>query len=278
MDENDFEAHRPHLHAVAYRILGSATEADDAVQETWLRLSRATAGEVRNMRGWLTTVVAHVCYDMLRSRKSRREESLDAHAPALKERRDPADEALLADSVGLALLVVLETLDPAERLAFVMHDMFGVSFDDIAEIVGRSPAAARQLASRARRRVQGRPAIPAADLNDQRQVVDAFIAAMRNRDLDGLFAVLDPDAVVRSDAAAEVRGARNWAADAIAAARGARFARPALINGAPGVVIAPAGHLTRVLLFTFAGSKIVQMDVVSAAPQLSRLEIALLEP
>src|SRR5579859_3587643 len=190
MDANEFEAHRPHLLAVAYRILGSAAEAEDAVQEAWLRLSRADANSIGNAGGWLTTVVAHICYDMLRSRKSRREESLDEHAPALKAERDPADEALLADSVGLAVLVVLDTLDPAERLAFVMHDMFGVSFDEIARIVGRSPAAARQLASRARRRVQGKPAVRDEGIDD----------------LEGLLAVLDPDAVIRADVAARPAG------------------------------------------------------------------------
>jgi RNA polymerase sigma factor (sigma-70 family) len=211
----EFESHRAHLRAVAYRMLGSATEAEDAVQESWLRLSRTDAGDVRNLRGWLTTVVARVCLDLLRSRTSRREEPVDVHAGAVLDRADPAGdvdperEALLADSVGLALLVVLDTLRPAERLAFVLHDMFGVPFDEIAPIVDRSPAAARQLASRARRRVRGARPEPDADLAQQREVVDAFVAASREGDFDALVAVLDPDVVLRSDGGGRVSAARR---------------------------------------------------------------------
>ena len=216
MDERDtlgrpFEESRPHLRAVAYRMLGSLSEADDAVQEAWLRLSRSDTSEVENLKGWLTTVVARVCLDMLRSRKARPEDPVGPQSPEPTVGRegpiDPEQEALLADSVGLALLVVLDRLNPAERLAFVMHDMFAVPFEEIAPIVGRSPAAARQLASRARRRVQGGPAVSDADLARQREVVDAFLAALRGGDFDALLAVLDPDLVVRIDAAAVAPGA-----------------------------------------------------------------------
>ena len=290
MDERDrlaepFEENRTHLRAVAYRMLGSLSEAEDAVQEAWLRLSRADTSEVENLKGWLTTVVARVCLDTLRSRKSRREEPLGAHLPEpiakREDRADPEHEALLADSVGLALLVVLDTLTPAERLAFVLHDMFAVPFDEIAPIVRRSPAAARQLASRARRRVQGAPTAPHADLARQREVVDAFLAALRGGDFNGLLAVLDPDVVVRSDAAAvapdgsrEVRGARTWAEGALAFSRGARFARPALVNGAVGVVRAPRGRLFRVVTFTITRGKIVQIDVIADPERLRQLDLA----
>src|SRR5687767_13337168 len=258
MDENNllaekFEANRARLRAVAYRMLGSTAEVDDAVQEAWIRLSRADAGSVENLGGWLTTVVARVCLDMLRSRKSRREEPLGVQPEPIANRAegsDPEREALMADSVGLALLVILDTLAPAERLAFVLHDMFALPFEEIASIVGRSPAAARQLASRARRRVRGAAMVPRADLTRQREVVDAFLAALRGGDFDGLVAVLDPDVVIRADAAAarpgapsEVRGARAWARQAIAFSQGARSARPALVNGAVGVVVAPRGRL-----------------------------------
>ena len=258
MDEHDwlaerFEANRTHLRAVAYRMLGSLSEADDAVQEAWLRLSRSDTSGVENLGGWLTTVVARVCLDMLRSRKSRREEPLDAHVPEPIVSRadgiDPEHEALLADSVGLALLVVLETLAPAERLAFVLHDMFAVPFDEIAPIVGRSPTAARQLASRARRRVQGAATVPDADLTRQREVVDAFLAAARGGDFDALLAVLDPDVVLRADRAAVPPGASREVRGAAAVAKqgghvgGARAAQPALVNGAVGVVVAPRGRL-----------------------------------
>jgi RNA polymerase sigma-70 factor, ECF subfamily len=281
-----FEESRNHLRGVAYRMLGSLTEADDAVQEAWIRLSRSDVSGVANLKGWLTTVVARVCLDMLRARKARREESLDTSAPepAAPSRRpsDPEQEAVLADSVGLALLVVLDTLNPPERLAFVMHDMFGLSFEEIAPIVGRSPDAARQLASRARRRVRGASPPHDAAITQQREVVDAFLAALRGGDFEGLLAVLDPDVVVRTDIPTpgipgEVRGARAWAAGAIVAARGARVARPALVNGAVGVVVAPQGRLFRVLQFTFRNGKIAQVDVIGHPARLGELDLAVLE-
>jgi RNA polymerase sigma factor (sigma-70 family) len=242
-----FEEHRGHLRAVAYKMLGSLSEADDAVQESWLRLTRTDAGEVENLRAWLTTVVARVCLNVLRSRRTRGEVPLDVHVPdpvvTREDGTQPEHEALLADSVGLAMLVVLETLTPAERLAFVLHDMFAVPFDDIATLVDRSPEAARQLASRARRRVQGEARVPDADLAAQRRVVDAFFAAARDGDFEGLVAVLDPDVVSRGDggpgASAIVRGAREVAARALTFARLSPFVRPALVNGAAGVVVAP---------------------------------------
>ncbi|WP_434044236.1 MULTISPECIES: sigma-70 family RNA polymerase sigma factor [Sorangium] len=290
MDENRwlaerFEAHRAHLRAVAYRMLGSVGEAEDAVQESWLHLSRADTSGVENLGGWLTTVVARVCLDMLRSRKARREEPMAAPDPALDREvgTDPEREAVLADSVGVALLVVLDTLTPAERLAFVLHDLFAVPFEEIASIVGRSPAAARQLASRARRRVQGAPPSPDADVGRQREVVDAFLAAMRGGDLEALVAILDPDVVIRADAAAappagnEVRGARAWAKQAISGARGAKFARPALVDGAVGVVVAPNGRLFRVLRFTLAQGKIAQIDVMGDPEQLRDLDLSVLD-
>jgi len=293
MAENDwlaeeFEQNRGHLRGVAYRMLGSLSDADDAVQEAWLKLSRSDVGKVENLGGWLTTVVARVCLDMLRTRKARREDSFDAAVvePAAHGARasDPEREALLADSVGLALLVVLETLDPAERLAFVLHDMFAVPFDEIAGIVGRSPEAARQLASRARRRVQGSTAVEHGELARQREVVDAFIAALRGGDFDGLIAVLDPDVVVTADegvvaagGAREVRGAQAWAKGAIAAARGARFARPALVNGSVGVVVAPQGRLFRVLSFTFKDGRISRLEVIGDRSRLEQLDLAVLD-
>jgi RNA polymerase sigma-70 factor (ECF subfamily) len=279
-----FEAHRTHLRGVAYRMLGSLSEADDAVQEAWLRLSRADAGEVENLGGWLTTVVARLCLDMLRSHKSRREEPLEANAPepaaVSQEGTNPEHEVLLADSVGLALLVVLDTLTPAERLAFVLHDLFAVSFDDIASIVGRSPAAVRQLASRARRRVQGAPA-PEADLASQRQVVDAFLAALRGGDFDGLLAVLDPDLLVRADMGPgrelrEIRGAQNWARGALAFAQALQFAQPALVGGSVGIVFAPRGRLSRALRFTIEAGKIARVDVIADPERLRELEVAVL--
>ena len=289
MDENDwlaerFEAHRRHLRAVAYRMLGSLSEADDAVQESWLRLSRADTSGVQNLGGWLTTVVARVCLDLMRSRQSRREEPLAAHLPdpivGGEDGRDPEHEALLADSVGLALLVVLDTLAPAERLAFVLHDMFAVPFEEIAAIVGRSPAAARQLASRARRRVQATDPVPGADLGRQREVVDAFLAASRGGDFDALLAVLDPDVVLRADhaavgvgASAEVRGA---AAVAGTFAGRARQAQPALINGAVGAVWAPNGRPRIVFDFTVTGGKIVGIDILADPERLHGLDLAIL--
>jgi len=292
MNEHDwlaerFEESRGHLRGVAYRMLGSLSEAEDAVQETWLRLSRSGTSGVENLRGWLTTVVSRVALDMLRSRRARREESLTVDVPepiaSGAVGADPEREAALADSVGLALLVVLDTLEPAERLAFVLHDMFAVPFDEIASIVDRSPDAARQLASRARRRVQGGSAVPNADLRQQREVVDAFLAALRNRDFDALVSVLDPDLVVRTDAAsarpgapAEVRGASNWASQAIALSQGAVAARPALINGAVGVVVAPHGRLFRVLRVTIADGKIAAIDVIGDPARLRQLDLAVL--
>jgi RNA polymerase sigma-70 factor (ECF subfamily) len=283
-----FEANRSHLRAVAYRMLGSVSEADDAVQESWLRLSRADAAAIDNQRAWLTTVVARVCLDMLRSRKARREEPLGPHVPEPIVSRadgvDPEHEALLADGIGLALVVVLETLAPAERLAFVLHDMFGVPFDEIAPMVDRSPAAARQLASRARRRVRGAPA-PDADLGRQRAVVDAFLAAARDGDFDALVAVLDPDVVLRIDrgavpagASREVHGADAVARDVLA--RGARFAgigRPALVNGAAGVVVAPRGRPFAVAGFTVAEGRIVEMDLLLDPARLRELDLTMLD-
>ena len=293
MAENDwlaekFEENRGHLRGVAYRMLGSLNEADDAVQEAWLKLNRSDPSGIENLGAWLTTVVARVSLDMLRTRKARREDSLGPGVPEPvatgSEGGDPEKEAVLADSVGLALLVVLETLEPAERLALVLHDMFAVPFEEIASIVDRTPAAARQLASRARRRVQGADSVSGADLARQREVVDAFLAALRGGDFEGLIAVLDPDVLVRSDVAAvgpggsrEVRGARNWAKGAIVAARGARFAQPALVDGRVGLVVAPRGRLFRVLSFTFAGGKIAQVEVIGDPARLRELELAVLD-
>jgi RNA polymerase sigma factor (sigma-70 family) len=279
-----FEEHRPHLRAVAYRMLGSVSEADDAVQEAWLRLSRTGPGGIENLGGWLTTVVARVSLNVLRSRKVRREDPLDVYVPepivSSEDGVDPEHEALLADSVGLALLVVLETLSPAERLAFVLHDMFAVPFDEIAPIVRRSPAAARQLASRARRRVQEGAPAPDADLTRQREVVDAFFAAARDGDFEALVAVLDPDVVLRSDggtgrpdATALVRGAAAVAGRALTFARLSGSERPALINGAPGVVVVPGGRLFSVLAFTVRGGKIVAIDGLADPDRLSRLDL-----
>ncbi|HEX3131420.1 MAG TPA: sigma-70 family RNA polymerase sigma factor [Thermoanaerobaculia bacterium] len=283
-----FEENRGHLRAVAYRMLGSLSEADDAVQEAWLRLGRSETSGIENLGGWLTTVVGRVCLDMLRSRTSRREDSLDVQAPepaaSPAERRDPEHEAELADSVGLALLVILERLAPAERLAFVLHDIFAVPFEEIAAIVERSPAAARQLASRARRRVQGASAVPDADLARQRSVVDTFLAALRGGDFEALVAVLAPDVEVRADLTArapgtpgEVRGAREWAGQAIVAARGAVFARPALVNGEVGIVVAPHGRLFRVLRFAFEDGKIARIEVVGDPASLNELDLAILD-
>lgn len=280
-----FEEQRKHLRAVAYRMLGSVSEADDAVQETWLRLSRSDARGVDNLVGWLTTVVARVCLDMLRSRASRRrEEPVGLHMPepivSGEHGLDPEHEALLAGSVGLALLVVLETLTPAERLAFVLHDTFGMPFEEIAPIVGRSLAATRQLASRARRRVQGEARVPDADLSRQREVVDAFLAAARGGDLQALLAVLDPDVVLRSDRGAapgatrEVRGARAVAGQALTFAKVGATARPALVNGAAGVVsLDRSGRPFSVLGFTVANGRIVEIDVLADPERLRRLDL-----
>ena len=283
-----FERHRPHLHAVAYRMLGSVSEADDAVQEAWLRLSRTDTSGVENMGGWLTTVVGRVCLNMLRSRQARREQPLDVHVPepivSREDGLDPEHEALLADSVGLALLVVLDTLAPAERLAFVLHDMFAVPFDEIAPMVGRSPTAARQLASRARRRVQGEAPAPDPDLARQREVVDAFFAAARGGDFDALVAVLDPDVVLRSDggtarpsATVVAHGARTVAERAMTFARLSPFVRPALINGAAGVVVAPRGRPVSIMAFTVRGGKIVAIDALADPTRLRQLDLTVLD-
>jgi RNA polymerase sigma-70 factor (ECF subfamily) len=286
MDEHEwmaerFEENRAHLRAVAYRMLGSLSEADDAVQEAWLRLSRSGASGVENLGGWLTTVVGRVCLDMLRSRKARREESMDVADPIVSREDgvDPEHEVLLADSVGLALLVVLQTLAPAERVAFVLHDMFDLPFDEIAGIVGRSPAAARQLASRARRRLQGAATAPDADFARQREVVDAFLAASRGGDFDALLAVLDPDVVLRADRAAVQMGAsalKGSAAVAGTFAGRARVAQPALVNGAAGAVWAQGGRPRVVFAFTITGGKIVAIDLLADPARLSQLDLAVL--
>ena len=289
MDEHEwlaeqFEANRSHLQAVAYRMLGSLSEADDAVQESWLHLSRSDTSGVENLGGWLTTVVARICLDMLRSRNSRREEPLEASVPEPITSReggiDPEQEALLADSVGLALLVVLDTLNPAERLAFVLHDIFAVPFDEIAPIVERSPTATRQLASRARRRVRGAATVKDPDLTYQREVADAFVAASRTGNFDALLAVLDPDVVFRADrtavsagASGEVRGAPFVARQFSGRAQGAR---PALVNGAVGVVVARRGRLFLVLRLTIRHGKIVGIDAVADPARLRQLDLAVL--
>jgi RNA polymerase sigma-70 factor (ECF subfamily) len=293
MDEREFlarhfEEHRTRLRAVAYRMLGSLSEADDAVQETWLRLSRIDAEEVENLGGWLTTVVSRVSLNMLRSRRSRPEDPLDTHMPEpIVDRADgtnPEHEALLADSVGLALLVVLETLSPPERLAFVLHDMFAVPFDEIAPIVDRSPEAARKLASRARRRVQGENPIPDADLDTQREVIDAFIAAARGGDFETLLEVLDPDVVLRADRGAAsigssriVRGAANVARQAVAFSRLDVEGRPALINGAAGTVSLRDGQPFAIAGFTIRNRRIVEMDVFADPERLRQIDLTILE-
>lgn len=289
-----FEANRSHLRAVAYRMLGSLSEADDAVQEAWLRLSRSDTSGVQNLAGWLTTVVARVCLDMLRSRKAKAEQTLEEIAEPVVTTSgaktvsqgsvdsDPEQEAILAESVGLALLVVLDTLAPAERLAFVLHDMFAVPFDEIAAIVGRSVDATRQLASRARRRVQGADKVRDKGVSAQRKVVDAFLAAIRAGDFDGLIAVLDPDVVVRAESpegVREIRGAQNWAKSALAYQRShpvAQFARsvqPALVDGSAGIILAPHGRLSRVLRFTIADGKIREVEIIVNPERLRGLEI-----
>ena len=293
MNERDylaerFEEHRTHLRAVAYRMLGSLSEVDDAVQEAWLRLSRTDATGIDNLGGWLTTVVARVCLDMLRSRQSRREEPFtpDAPEPVATGTRgsSPEQEALLADSVGLALLVVLDRLSPAERLAFVLHDMFDVPFDEIAFIVDRSEDAARQLASRARRRVRGADP-PSGDHRRQREIVEAFLAAARAGDFAGLLAVLDPDVVRRADptavppgAATELRGAQNVARGAVAGSEraGAPPLSLALVEGAVGVIVVPRGRLTMAIAFKFRDDRIVGIDIVSDRTRLRELHVAVL--
>jgi RNA polymerase sigma factor (sigma-70 family) len=286
MDEPDwlarrFEENRTRLRAVAYRMLGSPTEADDAVQEAWLRLSRSDTSVVRNLGSWLTTVVGRVCLDMLRSRTSRREDLFGEHAPeSAVEDRDPEDEVLLADSVGLALLVVLDMLTPAERVAFVLHDMFDLPFDEIAPIVDRTPAAARQLASRARRRVQGRDTVPAADVSRQRDVVDAFLAASRGGDFEALLAMLDPDVVLRADAAAVASGADAEVRGAAAVARTftgrAKAAQPALVDGAAGAVWMHSGEPRVVFDFTVTEGRISGITLLADPDRLDRLDLTIL--
>ncbi len=283
MDELDvlaerFEAHRVRLRAVAYQTLGSASEADDAVQEAWLRLSRSDPDGIENLGGWLTTVVARVCLNML---ASRRERPVGMHLPepvvSDADGIDPEREALLAESIGPALLVILHTLAPAERLAFVLHDMFAVPFDDIAPIVGRSPAAARQLASRARRRVQGVGQVLDTDLTRQRAIADAFLAAARNGDFDALLEALDPDVVVRSNGAEAVRGAAAVAGRALAGARFAQVTLPALINGAVGVVIAAEGMPISLMAFTITGAKIAAIDLIDNPGRIAEADLAILD-
>jgi RNA polymerase sigma-70 factor (ECF subfamily) len=291
MDEREwltdrFEANRTHLRAVAYRMLGSVSEADDAVQEAWLRLNRADTSDVENLRAWLTTVVARVSLDMLRSRNTRGEEPLEARLPEpIIDRAngtDPEHEALLADAVGLALFVVLETLKPAERLAFVLHDMFEVPFEEIAPIVGRSPEAARQLASRARRRVRAENPLPDADLGAQREVVDAFLAAAQEGDFERLIAVLDPDVVLRVDSGRapgleEVRGANVVVARAQAYSRLGLAMRPALVNGVPGGVSLRDGERFSVAAFTVRAGKIVEIDILADPARLRELDLTVLD-
>jgi RNA polymerase sigma factor (sigma-70 family) len=279
-----FEEQRPHLRAVAYRMLGSLSEADDAVQDAWLRLSRADTREVENLRAWLTTIVARAALNMLRARKARGEQPLDVYVPdpivGPADGIDPEHETLLADSVGLALLVVLETLSPAERLAFVLHDMFGVPFEEIAPIVERSPEATRQLASRARRRVRGAP-VPDADLTAQWEVVEAFLAAVRDGDFDALVAVLDPDVVLRGDAGLPdvsrlVQGARAVAGQALYWSQTGLTTLRALVNGAPGVVSMRDGQPFSVAAFTVKKWKIVELDILADAERLAQLDLTLL--
>ena len=286
-----FEAHRPHVRAVAYRMLGSVSEAEDAVQEAWFRFSRTDTSDVDNLRGWLTTVVARVCLDMLRTRASRREESLDVHVPdpivtrLLSRDHGPEADAIVADSVGLALLVVLEKLESAERLAFVLHDVFAMSFDDIAPIVERSVVATRQLASRARRRVQGQTPTSVADLRQQRRVVDAFLAAVQNGDFEALVGVLDPDIVLRADGGAVkgmsrlVRGAQAVVSQAASFSKIALSNQIVLVNGNVGVVTRlPDGRVFSVIAFTIADGRVVEMDILADPDRLSRLDLSAIEP
>ena len=303
-EEHGFEEHRAHLRSVAYRMLGSLSEADDAVQEAWLRLSRAGTGDVRDLRAWLTTVVSRVCLDMLRSRATRREDSLDSRVPdpiVTRVDDDPAEHALLADSVGIALLVVLDTLQPAERLAFVLHDVFAVPFDEIGPILDRTPAAAKQLASRARRRLQAAPARPAADVADdahdgaappgtdlarQWTVVNAFLAASRSGDFERLLTILDPDIVLRADAgdspfgpSQRVQGAREVIANARRFAPLGQFARPVLVNGGPGFVVVRDGEALAIMALTVQDGRVTEMDVLADPARLSQLDLsAALEP
>ena len=282
MDEHDvlaeqFEAHRARLRAVAYQTLGSASEADDAVQEAWLRLSRTDPGNIENLGGWLTTVVARVCLNML---ASRRDDPVGVHLPESvvsdADGIDPETEALLADSIGPALLVILHTLAPAERLAFILHDIFAVPFGDIAAVVGRSPAAARQLASRARRRVQGVTPVPGTDLTRQRALTDAFLTAARNGDFDALLQALDPDVVVRSNGTEAIRGAAAVAERAFPFTRIAQVTLPALINGAAGIVTAADGRPITLVGFTINGAKIVAIDLIDDPRRIAEADLAIL--
>jgi RNA polymerase sigma factor (sigma-70 family) len=288
----EFEAHRAHVRAVAYRMLGSASEAEDAVQEAWIRLSRTGVDGVENLRGWLTTVVGRVCLDMLRKRASRQEAPLDGYVPdpiiarAIESKDEgPEADALLADSVGLALLVVLEKLEPAERLAFVLHDVFAMPFEEIAPIVDRSVVATRQLASRARRRVQGQAPTADASLREQRRVVNAFLAAAQDGDFEALVAVLDPEIVLRADSGAAkgmsrlVRGAEAVAAQASTFSKLGLSNEMVLVNGSIGIVSRrPNGHLFSVLGFTVAGGRVVEIDILADPDRLSRLDLSALEP
>ena len=280
---DEFEQHRQHLQAVAYRMLGSTTEAEDAVQEAWLRVARADTDAVANLGGWLTTVVARICLDMLRARRSRREDYVGSWLPEpiVTIENGPEEEAVLADAVGIALLVVLDTLAPAERLAFVLHDMFAMPFDEIAPIVDRSEAATRQLASRARRRLQGATHPPDPDLREQRRVVDAFLAAARAGDFEALLEILDPDVVFRLDAGGvpprarpPLQGAETVAARVLE--RGGRlagFARPAVVNGTAGLIVAPRGRPFAVVAFTVAEGRINEIDVIADPTKLRRLSL-----
>ncbi|MFI6817727.1 RNA polymerase sigma factor SigJ [Nonomuraea sp. NPDC050328] len=287
---DQFQGHRPHLKAVAYRMLGSLSEAEDAVQEAWLRLARSDSGDIDNLGGWLTTVVGRVCLDMLRSRKARREESLEDRLPdpviSRADAADPEQEVLLADSVGLALLVVLESLTPAERLAFVLHDMFGLPFEQIAPIVDRTPVAAKKLASRARQRVRGATPSPDPDLTGQRQAVDAFLAAARGGDFDALLAILDPEVVLRADGGVLTGGMRVIRGATAVAGQLATFQRmatsatthPALVNGLAGLVNTVEGRLFSVMSFTISVGKIAAIDILSDPDRLARLNLTHLEP
>lgn len=282
MSAERFEEHRPHLQAVAYRMLGSLTEADDAVQEAWLRMERADVSDVHNLRGWLTTVVARICLDLLRARSARPEEPLDqVPAFAAPDAVDPEAEAVLADSIGVALLVILQTLTPAERLAFVLHDMFDLPYAEIAPIVGRTENTAAQLAARARRRVRGKTPNPATDLVRQRRLVDAFFAASRDGDFDALLAVLDSDVVLHVDAAAAgrdttIRGAQAVATNARAFSANARYAELALVDGAVGIVVAPEGNLALVLRFVVVGDAITEIDIAADPRRLRGFSLALM--
>ncbi|MEU4575191.1 RNA polymerase sigma factor SigJ [Nonomuraea sp. NPDC023979] len=287
---DQFQGHRPHLKAVAYRMLGSLSEAEDAVQEAWLRLARSDSGDIDNLGGWLTTVVGRVCLDMLRTRKSRREESLEERLPdpviSSTDATDPEQEVLLADSVGLALLVVLESLSPAERLAFVLHDMFGLPFEQIAPIVDRTPVAAKKLASRARQRVRGAAPNPDPDLNSQRRVVDAFLTAARGGDFAALVSILDPDVVLRADGGVLTGGMKVIRGVAAVAGQLATFQRmattstthPALVNGLAGLVNTVDDQLISVMSFTISDGKLATIDILSDPDRLARLDLTRLEP